>query len=300
MRLGMDPDVVEAAGRKLRSQSQALTGTIRSVESMISQAGSHWWGNRAQRFVEEWRQVHRPTLERIAAEIDELGQSALSNAREQRDASRDQGGAPTSQPLGPSGGTHSASEEGTRGEFGAIDEDIEATLKKLGFTNTKRVLDFLDAAKGNSLAHSILEFRMMKELTGGLDIVGGLQDLNVLTDDGRTFEDRFFAGTDLVSRIIGNFGPVGKLGSLAIDIYSDGAKVAMNDIDWSREGFEMTANYVLGISPGDAHGGVDFSKQGVSDTLTYARTHPGAVVEETLKAIPQVPGVIGRAVGWPW
>lgn len=83
----MDADVVESVGRQLFQRGESVRHVVRSVDRLVADAESRWWGTRGGQFVHEWRDSHRPALLRIAQALGELGETALRNATEQRDAS---------------------------------------------------------------------------------------------------------------------------------------------------------------------------------------------------------------------
>ena len=90
-RMGMDVDAVESAGRALKERAgqidQIVAGLDRSVKGLLNV----WDGPDAHTFVEKWWPEHRAQLVAARSHVDGLGQSALNNASEQRDASSDKG-----------------------------------------------------------------------------------------------------------------------------------------------------------------------------------------------------------------
>jgi uncharacterized protein YukE len=86
-RIGMDVDQVEAAGRALKTQASALEGTLKSLDSLVRTLPGVWEGQDAQMFVHQWWPEHRAKLVVAISSVDGLGQSALNNASEQREAS---------------------------------------------------------------------------------------------------------------------------------------------------------------------------------------------------------------------
>lgn len=90
----MDVAAVEATGRQLTAKGHDVNGLVHKVDSLINQADSNWWGARGKQFVHEWRSIHRPALLRVATSIEGLGQSAINQAKEQREVSQTAGLAP--------------------------------------------------------------------------------------------------------------------------------------------------------------------------------------------------------------
>ena len=86
-RIGMDVDQVEAAGRALKTQASALEGTLRSLDTLVRTLPGVWEGQDSQMFVHQWWPEHRAKLVAAISSVDGLGQSALNNASEQRQAS---------------------------------------------------------------------------------------------------------------------------------------------------------------------------------------------------------------------
>lgn len=87
-RMGMDVDLVEQIGHKLKNlASTDIQHLISTIESQITSAVSNWDGKDAHDFQGYWQQQHRPALTQLQQAIDGLGQSALVNANEQRSAS---------------------------------------------------------------------------------------------------------------------------------------------------------------------------------------------------------------------
>lgn len=86
-RMGMDVDAVETAGRNLKSQASDLQGKLTQIDALVRNLPSIWDGKDASEFVNSWWPEHKRSLTAVIGHIDGLGQSALNNAREQRDTS---------------------------------------------------------------------------------------------------------------------------------------------------------------------------------------------------------------------
>jgi surface antigen len=83
----MDVDAVEAAGRELQAKAQSLDAIIANLDKTVASLNGVWDGKDAQTFVNEWWPQHRKELTAASASVAGLGQSALNNASEQRQAS---------------------------------------------------------------------------------------------------------------------------------------------------------------------------------------------------------------------
>lgn len=94
-RMGMDAEVVSGIGRQLTGQSQRLGSVLASVENLQRQAGGVWEGADLDRFQHEWAGGFRVQLKAAVDAIAAMGQSALTNAQEQLQASGGSGGAQT-------------------------------------------------------------------------------------------------------------------------------------------------------------------------------------------------------------
>jgi uncharacterized protein YukE len=86
-RMGMDVEAVENSGRQLKSQAANIASLIAQLDRVVSSLPSVWDGADAQRFVHDWWPQHKQALAAAQQQVDGLGQSALNNASEQRQAS---------------------------------------------------------------------------------------------------------------------------------------------------------------------------------------------------------------------
>lgn len=87
VRLGMDVEAVETAGRDLRSRAEELLEIRSRLEGLVRGLPSVWEGSDARTFVTTWWPEHSAGLAAVAERVSGLGQSALNNAEEQRTAS---------------------------------------------------------------------------------------------------------------------------------------------------------------------------------------------------------------------
>jgi uncharacterized protein YukE len=85
--MGMDVDAVEAAGRDLQAKAQSIDTIVSNLDKTVGSLNGSWDGNDAQTFVNEWWPEHKKALTAASSSIAGLGQSALNNASEQRQAS---------------------------------------------------------------------------------------------------------------------------------------------------------------------------------------------------------------------
>ncbi|MBK6885461.1 MAG: WXG100 family type VII secretion target [Tetrasphaera sp.] len=87
-RLGMDVDEVRNVASNLHSQSGELNTLISKIESLVNKAVGVWDGPDSRRFHEDWASKHRPALQRLSQEIEQLSSVARTNAAEQENVSR--------------------------------------------------------------------------------------------------------------------------------------------------------------------------------------------------------------------
>ncbi|WP_328354366.1 CHAP domain-containing protein [Mycobacterium sp. NBC_00419] len=97
--MGMDVDQVEQTGRQLKQHAASIDTLVSQLDKVVNALPAVWQGPDAQRFVSEWWPQHRQSLTSAQSHIEGLGQSALNNVSEQRQASASSG----------SGGTAAAS-----------------------------------------------------------------------------------------------------------------------------------------------------------------------------------------------
>jgi uncharacterized protein YukE len=84
--LGMDVDAVEAAGRELQAKAQSIDAIVAQVNRSVASLESVWDGRNAQSFRASWPAIQKSVAAASQA-VAGLGQSALNNASEQRQAS---------------------------------------------------------------------------------------------------------------------------------------------------------------------------------------------------------------------
>jgi len=83
--IGMDP----AAVRTLAAQLHAKADEIRNIATSLTStlAGTHWAGNDANHFRDEWNSSHRTQLMNVAEALSDASTRATSNAEQQEQAS---------------------------------------------------------------------------------------------------------------------------------------------------------------------------------------------------------------------
>ncbi|GAA4076061.1 WXG100 family type VII secretion target [Nocardioides kongjuensis] len=86
-RMGMDPDLVENIGNRLKTQAGQIQQAIHDIDGLVNEAMAAWEGKDAQDFHGWWTQQHRGALTSAQHAIDGLGTSAINNAHEQRQVS---------------------------------------------------------------------------------------------------------------------------------------------------------------------------------------------------------------------
>lgn len=185
---GMNVEQVDELGRFLKQKGSDLGQLALTIDSRIRQ--SSWTGGDADRFRHDWWPAHRGMLDRIANEIDGLGQSALNNAAEQRRVS------------GAGGEGSGAADRATTGRApragGAapLDDDVTGIIKQLATVESVMNLRDVDLAR-------IVELRKAGKLTdvslkgAGLGAVIGAIDYLVQADrHGWTSHQAIWAAVD--------------------------------------------------------------------------------------------------------
>ena len=86
-RMGMDVDAVEGVSKQLKAQAQQIGTLVAGIDKIVSGLTGVWDGPDAHTFVTNWWPQHKKELLTAQTQIDGLGQSAWSNAQEQRNVS---------------------------------------------------------------------------------------------------------------------------------------------------------------------------------------------------------------------
>ena len=111
--LGMDVDAVEAAGRELQAKAQSIDAIVAQVNRSVASLESVWDGRDAQSFNASWPDIQK-SISAASQAVAGLGQSALNNAIEQRQAS---GSGGTTASSGGVGLVHSGSAPSLEDQF---------------------------------------------------------------------------------------------------------------------------------------------------------------------------------------
>lgn len=91
-RAGMEVDQVAAAGKALKDRAAEIDSLVAKLDGIVRTMPSVWDGPDSQQFVNDWWPEHKRTLVAASSHVAGLGQSALNNASEQREASGVGGG----------------------------------------------------------------------------------------------------------------------------------------------------------------------------------------------------------------
>lgn len=86
-RVGMEVDQVAAAGKALKDRSAEIDSVVAKLDGIVRTMPSVWDGPDSQQFVNDWWPDHKRMLVSASTRVAGLGQSALNNASEQREAS---------------------------------------------------------------------------------------------------------------------------------------------------------------------------------------------------------------------
>lgn len=84
---GMNPDVVEPQARQLQDLGHQTKSLITKIDGEIARLGENWHGDDAKKFVADWQGQHKTSLSQSAEMLDQMGQTALHNASQQRSTS---------------------------------------------------------------------------------------------------------------------------------------------------------------------------------------------------------------------
>jgi surface antigen/uncharacterized protein YukE len=85
--MGMDADLVAQAGKALKDRAGEIDALVAKLDAIVRSIHGVWEGPDSDQFVNEWWPEHKKTLVAASSHVSGLGQSALNNASEQRDAS---------------------------------------------------------------------------------------------------------------------------------------------------------------------------------------------------------------------
>jgi WXG100 family type VII secretion target len=80
---GMNVANVEQIGSDLKMQSAEIGKIVSKVNSIMTRVAEDWKGNDAVQFSGEWNDKHRTALTNLQTQLNDLGQKASTNAKEQ-------------------------------------------------------------------------------------------------------------------------------------------------------------------------------------------------------------------------
>lgn len=105
-RMAMDVDQVTAAGNALKQRATDIDALVAKLDGIVRSMPGVWEGPDAQQFANEWWPEHKKALVAASSSVAGLGQAALNNASEQREASGTNGspsgsGESTRRPFNP-------------------------------------------------------------------------------------------------------------------------------------------------------------------------------------------------------
>ena len=82
---GLDVEAVRSLANTLRTQAEGVRQVVTTITSQMSQ--THWNGQDATQFQEEWDGTHAAKLNEIAAALEAYGTTADNNAANQESTS---------------------------------------------------------------------------------------------------------------------------------------------------------------------------------------------------------------------
>jgi len=234
--MGMDVEAVENVGRQLKQSASSVDAIVSTLDRTVNGLSSLWDGPDAQRLMQSWP-TFRKSLLAAQASVAGLGQSALNNASEQREASGVKGTG------GPVPGVHEASlppalsylASHTPGQIlndadGILDTKVgpfeAGPLAKVLIPGAGDVTDTLD------IASKISNGQVPWSETLGV-AAGGVQD--VARDDPALYATPAYWG------------------ATAVKVWLDAADQA-SKADFSAQQMQTNGNFILS-NPGDAAAG---------------------------------------------
>jgi uncharacterized protein YukE len=265
--MGMDVESVESVGRQLKQSAAFVDQIVGSLDKSINGLLQTWNGPGAQRFVQQTWPTFRKSLIAAQANIAGLGQSALNNASEQREAS----GARSTGLSSPSGAVRSVS---------SVSSDPgEARVETRSNGTTAHVVDHPDAK-------TTVTDDAQSGLHGSRDGKVGPDDKGNLAADGSLHGEAGIRASETTSHDLGNgvtastagssfFGAEGSLdgtGSIGVDgakLEVGGTAFAGSDasIQTQFSGSGVTAGIGAGVLAGFgamANGHVDIGLDHIS------------------------------------
>lgn len=225
-RMGMDVEVIELLGRKLKVSADQIENIARAIDALVANAVQNWDGPDARRFESWWREQHLPALRTTRDAVDGLGQSALNNAADQRGVSNSAG----SVEAGHSSANSTPSVAGPTGTAPTAAPDARPAQAVSDFAKTWRgqYLDY-DTSWHNQCFDVFAQYN--HAVVGGPDIIaattGGAKDLyNDYASNGTSAHYDRIPGTerptpgDVVVWGNGQYGHVGVVTAVAENGYT--------------------------------------------------------------------------------
>lgn len=226
---GMDVDVVERAGRDLKSRAEELRRLAQSSTVTVTRLADRWQGSDATTFASQtWPSLRSQALA-AATELEQMAEIALTNAAEQRAASSTGAGGRTT-----AGGSSPTRTSPTQGGGGG------------GTSQTPTYLDVVNDVWNTELVDGVSLGDTLKLLPGVDTVAGNVEKFTSLMAGSALEFDPvdYFANKalDFAESTLNSLGTVGKLGSLAIGTTRMAAERAQ-DVDWSGEAFDQAAEW---------------------------------------------------------
>ena len=160
--MGMDVDLVEEKGRALKADAEKIAQLIRQIDALVRRLQGIWDGQDGRDFVNTWWPKHKQSLQLCVEGVSGLGESALNNAREQREVSVNTGTSATSGP---------GLAEGLVGVYGSFIAQTDQVSKVLGSSEFGLVL-----AHGSDLVKAMEDktaWSKFSDVLGLAGVVGG-------------------------------------------------------------------------------------------------------------------------------
>jgi WXG100 family type VII secretion target len=80
---GMNVATVEQISTDLKTQAGEIAKIVSKVNSIMGRVAEEWKGKDATTFASEWNDKHRAALTNLQTQLNDLGQKASANAKEQ-------------------------------------------------------------------------------------------------------------------------------------------------------------------------------------------------------------------------
>lgn len=249
--IGMDVDAVEQASRQLKTRAGDIATVVARIDGVVSRLRGQWVGQDARDFIDVAWPQHRKALTAARAAVAGLGQSAWTNAQQQREASTAQGAGLSGQRAG-----GSATSVGLRaGDIHDLVDDVEGL--KVGGVGAWNAVKLITAG-AEKIGVEHLGF------VGNIDNAMGMVDIaeKLRTHDPSVLLDGVHAVADGLEA---QANPVAKLAGLATNFTADAVNIAAHT-DFSAESWS-SANAWAAKHPMDAVNGVIEAEMNYFPTL---------------------------------